>query len=437
MGFRPEKLQQPEEEIKEEQQPDTVDISGAGELDKKGTAIGADTEIVKKQEEVMEAELPSGEYGKLALQLGEFKALWTGGKEKEAIKLAKKMSGRKIKSAEEAKEIYEKKLGLYKTAEKIISSKKIKQQLARIIKDVKEAGEYEKDGKKIKLRKGEKVNGRLILDKKGEYHFEIAGKYFDIKKGNKIQDKKGKKPLPADEMVIPPPLPQEPPELPRQEQQEPPALPEQLEQTEEEPAEPVITDQPTQEQELPDNTKERVWGETITPPVEVKAEEVVAGDSEAEIDPLRGARLLPETEQQPAQPETPAEPEFNNEYTLVVDDGKEKGNLEIPVPERSGEQNEIETRQAEESDLQKIAGFKIGETVNVLGPGGEHIDGEYKIIELGRSYSVQGDSVILAEVKKLSNTNEYSDKSDFFPIKSIVKVQPKSVKKQWWKFWKQ
>jgi len=376
MGFRQvERLQQPEEEIKEGQQPDTVDLSGAEDteiikkqeedfvigkpLKERGVRMNVKTEAgknIESFEEVMEAALPSGEYGKLALQLGEFKTLWAEGEEEGAIKLAQKMSGKKIRSAEEAKEIYKKKLGLYKIAEKIIDSKKIKQQIAKIIKDVKEAGEYEKDGKIIKLKTGQKINGRLILDKKGEYHFEIAGKYFDIKKGNKMQGKKGKKPLPADALVVPPPLPEQSKpegqisdvfqvhtlytpevsgELPQQEQQEPPALPEQPpalskqpEQTEEEPPPlPVVEqgqnseavekppelpqDLPRQEQELPDDTREREWGNTITPPAEVKAEETAEGKIESDIQSLRFEKHRGGTVDvlKASQPETPASKE--------------------------------------------------------------------------------------------------------------------------------
>jgi hypothetical protein len=192
------------------------------------------------------------EYDKLGRQLGEFKVLWGEKKDEEVIKLAKEMAGKKVKDAEEAKEIYKKKSGLYKTATKIIESSRIRKQLKEIADAVREAGEYKKGGKTIKIKKEDKIDGRLFF-KNDKYYFEFGGKLFLVEK--KLVDKKGKAPLKADVLPVPldtpPPLPEEPPALPDQPQEEPPELPPELPSSEQAPPAlperpPVLPDQPVE-----------------------------------------------------------------------------------------------------------------------------------------------------------------------------------------------
>jgi beta-glucosidase-like glycosyl hydrolase len=159
MGFIPgETPREVQEEIKKEQQLDTADVLGAEELDKKATTVGADTEIMPKKER---------EYDRLGNQLDEFKTLKKSEKER-VLELAQEMAGKKVKDIEEAKEIYKKKLGLYKTATGLLKGNKRTGQIKDIIKQIKEEGRFEFGGKEFdtdetrKLKKdGKKINGRV------------------------------------------------------------------------------------------------------------------------------------------------------------------------------------------------------------------------------------------------------------------------------------
>lgn len=198
------------------------EIPPYGTFVKKGEPIQHDTlEATVENEKTDKKER---EYDKLGRQLEEFKALWTDGKEKEAIDLATEMSaGKEVADKKEAKEIYKKKLGLFNTATKIIKSKEIRQQLKKIADTARESGEYKKGDKLIKLKKEDKIDGRLFF-RNDKYYFEFGGKLFLVEQ-KKLANKKGRPPspaAPADALQVD----AEPPPLPQEVQQEPPPLPE-------------------------------------------------------------------------------------------------------------------------------------------------------------------------------------------------------------------
>ncbi len=352
MAFIPGESPRPtEEEVKKEQQPDTVDISGSEELDKKGTTIGADTEIAPKQER---------EYDKLGNQLEEFKDLLADKKEEDAVRLSQEMIGQKVESAEEAKEIYKKKLELYKAATELIKENKRTKQIAGIIKQIKKEGKFEFGGKEFntketrRLKKeGAKINGRLILGVNGKYYFEIAGVKFSLGEAKELKTSRGRQPKVADALLVPPPLPEQPSDLPKQTEEEPPPIPEvgQAQVLSPEPAESSAIEQTEPKQSLPDDTKERAWGTTITPPIEVAPEEVVAGDAEARIDPLRSARLSPKTEQNPEQQEETVlelQSQIGEGFQLNPTDeqlnGRNKFEVELVVPKKPQQSQAIKEK---------------------------------------------------------------------------------------------
>ncbi|GEM_PF-6408641 len=113
---------------------------------------------------------------------------------------------------DKAKEIYEKKSGLYNTAKRLLKGNLKTGQIKKIINEARESGKYGQNG--------EKINGRLILGKNGKYYFEIAGKIYPVAEGKKISKRGGRPPSEVDAL----PVVVEPPPLPEQPQEEPPPL---------------------------------------------------------------------------------------------------------------------------------------------------------------------------------------------------------------------